>query len=278
MQHNDLLTYRTNVFSQNGEDGIIQYIFGRIGSGSKICCEFGAWDGVHLSNCRNLVVQGWKAIMIESDKKRYVRLRMMYADNPSVRTVHRFVDAANNKLDDILRELNVVSLDFLNVDIDGLDYQIFESLDIRPSVICIEVCAGHDPQSLSTIPVDVAKDNVGQPLAVFDKLARDKVYNLVCYTGNAFFVLRELCRQHSLQLLPIEIAYANYLKHLTTSEKEWLYLANIGIVPPYYCFNNPYLNGPALGISPGRSVILRSAARAKQYLLKKARSIRDSIK
>jgi len=278
MELEDLLFYRANVFSQNGEDGIIEYIFGKIGFESRVCCEFGAWDGVHLSNCRNLITHGWKAVMIEGNEKRYGRLRGRYADNPSVKTVHRYVDSANSKLDDILDELNVASLDFLSVDIDGLDYQIFESLDIRPRVICIEVGACHDPRSLSTIPSDVAMSNVGQPLPLFDKVARDKGYNLVCYTGNALFVLEGLCRENNLPSLPVEVAYTNYLRHLLQPEREWLYLANLGIVPPYYRFHNPYLSGPALGLSSGQTIILRAIARGKQFFLKKARTVRDRLR
>lgn len=33
-----------NVYSQNGEDGIIEKIFEVIGTISRICIEFGAWD------------------------------------------------------------------------------------------------------------------------------------------------------------------------------------------------------------------------------------------
>ncbi len=275
MQEEDLLTHRYNVFSQNGEDGIIKYIFEKIGSGSSICCEFGAWDGIHLSNCRDLILQGWTAVLIEGDKNRYHRLTRTYADTPSVKPVHRFVDTAQNRLDEILREVNIVSLDLLSVDIDGLDYQIFESLDIRPRVICIEVGGGHDPRSLAFVPISIAKNNVGQPLTLFEQLAKKKGYSLVCYTGNAFFVLEELCQQYCLPSLSSETAYANYLMHLTTAEKEWLYLANLGIVPPFHRFQNLCLDGPALGIGPVRSAVLQTTARTKQFFLKRARSARE---
>jgi hypothetical protein len=51
-----LLKYQSNVTSQNGEDGIIQHIFKVLPPAqNRYCVEFGAWDGMHLSNCFNLV-------------------------------------------------------------------------------------------------------------------------------------------------------------------------------------------------------------------------------
>jgi hypothetical protein len=38
------------VTSQDGEDGIIEHVFSRIPPVSRVCVEFGAWDGKHLSN------------------------------------------------------------------------------------------------------------------------------------------------------------------------------------------------------------------------------------
>ena len=52
----DLNNFKKKIFSQNGEDGIVEEILNRLsGSLDKICCEFGAWDGIHLSNIYNLV-------------------------------------------------------------------------------------------------------------------------------------------------------------------------------------------------------------------------------
>ena len=45
--------YKKNIFSQYGEDGIIDEILKRLQRVSnKQCCEFGAWDGKFLSNLR----------------------------------------------------------------------------------------------------------------------------------------------------------------------------------------------------------------------------------
>src|SRR6202012_1345940 len=52
------------VFSQNGEDGIIQEIFNRIGTTNKYFIEFGVEDGLEC-NTINLLYKKWSGIWIE---------------------------------------------------------------------------------------------------------------------------------------------------------------------------------------------------------------------
>ena len=64
-----LLFQYKNVHSQIGQDGILEEIFKRVGIKKGFFCEFGAWDGVYLSNCRKLFEEGWSGVFIEADKK-----------------------------------------------------------------------------------------------------------------------------------------------------------------------------------------------------------------
>ena len=261
MQSEDLLIYKSDRHSQNGEDGIVAAIFENIGTTTRICCEFGAWDGIHLSNCRNLILLGWSALMIEGDDHRFKDLVSCYATNRLVTCVHKMVDAGANSLASILDACHSRDLDFLSIDIDGLDYEIFETLDVYPRVICTEVNAGHDPESETRLDRDVARNNVGQPLQVFVEIADAKGYDLVCYTGNAFFVRRDVIRKSSLAVLSSRQAYAYFLRHLSMSGKEWLYLVNLGIVNPFFQFANPFLTPAALGIHRSRAMWLNSSRR-----------------
>ena len=65
---------RSTVTSQNGEDGVLAAIFEKIGTANKWCCEFGAWDGVHLSNTNTLIQNGWSSVQIEGDISKFVDL------------------------------------------------------------------------------------------------------------------------------------------------------------------------------------------------------------
>ena len=43
-------SYRRNVYSQNGEDGVIAEIIRRVGLEPSWTCDVGAWDGRYGSN------------------------------------------------------------------------------------------------------------------------------------------------------------------------------------------------------------------------------------
>src|ERR1700722_2129400 len=120
---------RLDHFSQNREDGIIAALFEELGAGKRRCCEFGAWDGIHFSNCRNLVLQGWGCLFIEGEQPRYCDLVRNYAGNDRVHAVNAFVDIADHRLEDLVRSIwPDGEIDFLSIDIDGLDYQIMRHL------------------------------------------------------------------------------------------------------------------------------------------------------
>lgn len=180
------------------EDGIIEKIFSLIGidNSSRICCEFGAWDGIHLSNVRNLILNGWSGILIEGEEVKYKELVKNYADNTRVFAIQKFVDVGENSLESIIRAIPIDNIlekiDLLVIDVDGLDYEIFSNLAFRPRVICVEVNAGHHPENESIISQEIAKNNVGQPLNCFSKVAKKQGYGLVGYSGNAFYIRDEI--------------------------------------------------------------------------------------
>lgn len=240
MSHESLLKFSKNIYSQNGDDGIIERIFTNVQTKNKTCCEFGAWDGIHLSNCRKLILEGWQAVMIEADQEKYKKLTKTYAENPDVLCVNTFVDTANNSVAAICTQSGMPYLDFLSIDIDGLDYQIFEQLTIQPTVVCVEVNAGHLPEDTEFVPVDIAMHNVGQPLGLFVYAADKQGYGLVAYNGNAYFVRRDaLCAD--LDEISPSAAYEEYVAHLDRKARLWMSLVNRGMVPPYYHYNNRYL-------------------------------------
>ena len=83
----DLEAAERSVFSQFGEDGVIEKIFEIIEPGPKFCIEFGAHDGIKNSNMRNLVVNhGWASYQIEGNPKRAAQLAKNYAAYPKVKT------------------------------------------------------------------------------------------------------------------------------------------------------------------------------------------------
>ena len=255
-----LLAHRADVFSQNGEDGVIDRLFQILGISCGICCEFGAWDGVHFSNTRRLILSGWTGIMIEPDEDKYQRLRETYRGVARVHCLNECVEPEGNTLAAIFARHRLgglaAQMDLLSIDIDGLDYEIFRGLDLRPSVICVEVNAGHSPFDERMITREIAARNVGQPLAVFSRTAEEMGYGLICYTGNAFYVRRDVLRAGGLFSLTDGEAYIDFLHGLSIRQREWLWLVNRGVAPPYYAFGNPLLARAPLGITRTRAAML----------------------
>jgi len=183
MQSTPLSAYARNVTSQFGEDGIVAEIFARIGPRSRICVEFGAWDGKHLSNTWDLWYnQGWRAILIEGDATRYQTLSDGLSTFPAVSAIHAYVttEGANN-LDRILSRAGApAEIDLLSIDIDGDEFYIWEGLvEFQPRVVIIE----YNP----TIPpeldfVQVRGAYFGASAKALTRLAHLKGYGLVCCT------------------------------------------------------------------------------------------------
>ena len=62
--------HERNVHSQTGEDGVIAAICHALDIREGTAVEFGAWDGVHLSNTAALREAGWETCLIEGEPDR----------------------------------------------------------------------------------------------------------------------------------------------------------------------------------------------------------------
>ena len=188
----DFEIYKKNIFSQYGEDGIIEEIFKRLESVSdKQCCEFGAWDGKFLSNTCNLITNhNYEAILIEADKKKFNELNINFPEKKVIK-INKFVNfIGENTLDNIL-ENNFFNkdFDFLSIDIDGCDYYIFEGLSkFTPKVICIEFNPSI-PNKVNFIQEKDMNINQGSSAKSLIDLAFQKGYFPIASTNcNLFFI------------------------------------------------------------------------------------------
>jgi len=250
---NGLLSHARNEFSQNGEDGVLARLLDLTGPGHRTCCEFGAWDGIHFSNTRALVLKGWRGIFIEGDPGKFAALEETYTGNAAVACIRAWVDDGPNRLSLLFAAHGLADLakdlDVLSIDVDGPDFEIFSGLDLLPTIVVVEANAGHPPDRREPVEASVARENVGQPLGRFTAVARDKGYGLAAYTGNAIY-LREPCfAPAGLRPLTDCEAYEEFLAHLDREAREWLWLVNRGLVPPFHAFGNPRLGRAALGLT-----------------------------
>ena len=191
-------TYKKNVYSQNGEDGIIEEILKRLNITSGWVCEFGAWDGKHLSNTFHLVKnRGFNAVYIEGDSIKFKDLLVNANQCKNIKPINAFVEynSKKNNLDSILSTTEIPKdFDVLSIDIDSFDYQIWKSLQLYlPKIVIIEIN--------SYIHPDV-KDHIHTPnkfqgtsFKPMLELGIQKGYKFLLHTGNMFFIRNDLFDQ-----------------------------------------------------------------------------------
>ncbi|MCD4668976.1 MAG: hypothetical protein K8S14_00875, partial [Actinomycetia bacterium] len=190
-----LSKFKSNSYSQMGEDGVIEKILEILQKNEEWCVEFGAWDGITLSNTLKLIrKKDYSAILIEGSKTRFKDLKRNFIKDPKVTTINQFVGFnEKDNLDKILKDTSIpVDFDFCSIDIDGNDYHVWKAmLKYRPKVVCIEF----NP----TIPTEIKFEQLPNPsvsqgvsLLSLVELGKKKGYELISVIHwNAFFVRDE---------------------------------------------------------------------------------------
>ena len=193
----ELLKYRSNVYSHNGEDGVLGTILQRLPKANKWAVEFGAWDGKWASNTSHLLeTQGWNVLYIECDKKKFAELKANHGHRKEAHLVCEFIDFQGpNTLDEIFKRTPgfPVDPDLVSMDIDGCEYHLWQSLnEYKPKVIITEYNA--------TIPLDheyiQPKDfsvHHSSSIKAFIELAKKKGYTLISILDyNGIFVRNDV--------------------------------------------------------------------------------------
>jgi hypothetical protein len=185
----DLEQAERRVFSQNGEDGVIDAIFKMVKTGSKYCVEFGAADGFTISNTRFLRERrGWRALLLDAGY-----------ENPRINLHKAYITAEN--INELFAQYNVpYDLDFLSIDIDFNDFYVWQALDDRykPRLVVIECNPTHLPHEDKVSIYDPSRywdgtNYYGASVLALYNLGRKKGYSLIYMerSGTNVFFLRD---------------------------------------------------------------------------------------
>ena len=198
--------YGYKVYSQCDEDGILTEIFRRLNISGGLFCEIGVENGLEC-NSLYLIHKGWRGVWLEGNENQKPAIESRFADlflKKRLALGIGYVTPRN--INTLLREsvkrvdASVSDLDFLSIDIDGMDIYLLEALEHTPKVICIEYNAKFPPP-MSKKPVFDENyrwrgtDYMGSSLTAINEVANARGYSLVAtnFAGsNAFFVRNDL--------------------------------------------------------------------------------------
>lgn len=144
------LDYERCVYSQNGEDGIIQKMTQHIISPNNIFLEIG-WGNGRCNNTRYLTEQGWSGVGVDAMDK----------PHPDLSLPNDFVFKQIRVVPENLHEVfdgTPKDLDFFSLDIDSYDYVVAEWMlqqGYRPKTVCLEVNPGFGSSVSASFPYKI---------------------------------------------------------------------------------------------------------------------------
>ena len=143
------------VFSQSGEDGILQYIVQESGieDDEKTFVEFGVED-YSEANTRFLLVNNfWRGLIIDGDKTNMNKVRnsdLYWKSN--LTAIDAWVD--KESINQLIGDSGFSGkIGILSIDIDGNDYWVWESISVvDPVIVVVEWNSVFGPKHAVTVP------------------------------------------------------------------------------------------------------------------------------
>ncbi len=212
------------IFSQNGEDGLLLYIFSQVGITNKTLIEFGIEDGRECNSANLIINYGWNGLMMDGNTRNVKKALSYYRgiqrfETNRVKIIQSFVTAEN--INNLIANSNIEGdIDLLSIDIDGNDYWIWNAIEIvKPRVVVMEYNASFGPDKSITVKYDPSFRRFekhksgwyhGASISALVKLGKTKGYTLVCADShgcNTFFVRNDVIAGDLLEISSKEAFY-----------------------------------------------------------------------
>lgn len=200
---NEIHNAEFKVFSQFGEDGIIQYLIEKtkITLSETIFIEFGVQNYIE-SNTRFLIMNNnWKGLVIDGSENNinFIKQQNLYWRH-DISAINAWINRDNiNNI--IASEGFSGSVGILSIDIDGNDYWVWEKIQsVDPIIVIIEYNSlfGGDFPVTTPYDPDFLRENAhyshlywGASIGALTHLGEKKGYKLICSNSagnNLFFV------------------------------------------------------------------------------------------
>jgi hypothetical protein len=234
----NLKDYEFKVFSQWGEDGIIQHLCKSVTIKHRTFIEFGV-ECFFQSNCRFLQMKdNWSGFVIDGSSENIRKLKDSYFYwKYDLQAIAAFITREN--INELLAKSGFdEDLGILSIDIDGNDYHVLDAIKhFRPRILICEYNSVFGGVRTISIPYDAAFNRTrshysnlyfGASLAAITHLANIRGYSLVGTNsagGNAFFVRNDLVTD---KVAVISSAEAYFPSHLRESRDARGHLTHVG--------------------------------------------------
>jgi hypothetical protein len=142
-------------FSQNGEDGILDWLISKIKLNERLrFIEFGCGDFMECNTRFLLKKRNWKGLLVDSEKNNtdiIIRDSMFWRHD--IRVINKKLN--KNNINQILIDNNhIKEIGVLSLDIDGNDYWVINELKFRPAIIVCEYNGIFGDKYQLTVPYD----------------------------------------------------------------------------------------------------------------------------
>ena len=229
---NNIQDYEFKIFSQDGEDGIIQHLLNCLEIKNKTFIEFGVEDFTE-SNCRFLLIKDkWSGFVIDGSEKNINKLKNynFYWKN-NLTAIHCMLNKEN--IEEILKTSNFdQDLGIMSIDLDGNDYYILNEINYyKPRILICEYNSLFGDTKKVSVPyrsdffmtkAHYSNQFWGASLAALNHLAQLKGYELVGTSSsgiNAFFVRKDLIND-KIKILSVKSAFTKS-RHQNSRDKNY---------------------------------------------------------
>ena len=245
----DINLHEKKIYSQNGEDGILEFIFSKIGTTNKFSVEFGVGNGFECNTVYLLEKKNWTGLMMDYGadqdiqwkgvmKKAWSNRNNGFSDNikkyfrfskkiikRKERSIHFQLDIKNERItaeniQDLFQKYNVPeNFDLLSIDIDYNDYWVWKAITkFHPRVLVIEFNSSIPPNESKVVSYDAdaqwdGTNYFGASLLALKNLSLEKNYTLLgCDSNgvNAFFCQSDLIKNFKIKDIEDLYQYPKY--------------------------------------------------------------------
>jgi hypothetical protein len=215
-QISSLADVEFRVFSEWGDDGIIQWLINSLPITNKNFIEFGVKDYRESTTRFLMMNNNWSGFVMDGSERNISKIKTSeYYCRYELNATSAFIDCDN--INDLISSQSFdKNVGLLHIDLDGNDYWIWDKISaITPAIVIIEYNSVFGIERAITVPYDKNFNRTkahhsnlyfGASLKALYLLAQQKGYSFIgCNSAgnNAYFVKREelndVVREVSLQ-------------------------------------------------------------------------------